>query len=122
MVKMDKDLGNHDLGGTDAIYKTTRETKNGEKSNQCNHCGYTSSRACTLKQHLIKHSGDKPNKCSLCNFAFSRTDSLKKHLKIHSGEKAIQVCINSSRVSKHTGMMNSTNSNQCDWSRGRKKT
>ena len=87
MVMMDKDLGNHDLGLTEAMSKATRETKNGEKSNKCNQCDYASSLASDLRRHLKRHSGVKPNKCNQCDFASYHSGNLRRHLKTHSGDK-----------------------------------
>ena len=62
-----------------------RDTKNGEK---CNQCEYTSSLASNLKRHLKTHSREKPNQCSRCVFASAQAGDLRRHSKTHSGEKS----------------------------------
>ena len=64
------------------------EINDGEHSNKCNQCEYSSSNAGTFRRHLKKHSGVKSNKCNQCDFASSQAGDLRRHLKTHSGEKA----------------------------------
>ena len=66
-----------------------RNTNNeGEKSNKCNQCDYSSSQAGNLRAHLRTHSGEKSNKCNQCNYTSFRAGDLRTHLKTHSGEKS----------------------------------
>ena len=81
-------MDNCDFGFKDANVKLLKKTTdNVTKSNKCNQCDFASSRADTLKTHLIMHSGEKSNKCSQCDYASSHSGHLRLHLKTHSGEK-----------------------------------
>ena len=61
-------------------------THNGEKPNKSNQCDYASSRADSLRTHLVEHSGEKPDKCNQCDFTSSRADVLRTHLKCTVGK------------------------------------
>ena len=73
-------IENYNFGFKDGNVKILKKTidiamnsNSGEKSNKCNQCNYTSSRAGNLKTHLKTHSGENPNKCSEGNYASSQT-------------------------------------------------
>ena len=63
-----------------------RETNNGEKSNQCNVCDFSSSWNSKLRRHLKTHSREKSNKCNQCDYTSSGAYNLKTHSKTHNGE------------------------------------
>ena len=48
-----------------------------KSKSKCIQCGYASSNAGHLSQHLKAHSGEKSNKCNQCGFASSRADNLQ---------------------------------------------
>ena len=88
MQEMDQGLEQRDLGKNTANGIPMRETGGREKSNKCNQCDSTFSRADHLRTHLRTHSGEKPNKCNQCDFASIQAGDLRTHLKTHSGEKS----------------------------------
>ena len=61
--------------------RTHLKTTNGEKSNKCNQCNYSTAYASALRTHLKKHSGEKSNKCNQCDYASSDAGNLWAHLK-----------------------------------------
>ena len=74
--------------GANIKKKTKKMTDNVIKSKRkCNLCGYVSSHAGHLNQHLKTHSGEKSNKCNQCDYASSQAGDLRKHLKTHNREK-----------------------------------
>ena len=65
-------MENYELCLKDANVRIQKKaTENVIKSNKCNQCGYTSSQAGNLRQHLKMHSGEKSNKCNQCDYASS---------------------------------------------------
>ena len=83
-----KQMENYDFALKGANVKIPKKmTDNVIKSNKCKQCGYASSRAANLRQHLKTHSGEKSKKCSQCDFASSYAHHLRRHLKMHSREK-----------------------------------
>ena len=59
----------------------------GEKGNKCDQCSFASSRASSLKRHMVIHFGGKSFKCDQCTYASSRASDLRRHMGIHSGGK-----------------------------------
>ena len=70
-----------------------------KKSNNCNQCDFSSSRAGDLTRHLTKHNGEKSNHCNQFNSQFKH---LKTHLKTGSGEKPNK-CSQCAFASSHIG-------------------
>ena len=97
-------------------FEFSQTEKDGNKSNQCDICGYVPHNPGYLKVHRMIHTGEKPLQCDLCNystahpgylkahktkhdtsqrrykcglceFTTSNSTSLKKHMLIHTGEK-----------------------------------
>ena len=90
-VMVDQNPESYDLGKNGVnIESPIRVTKTGQGdgSNKCNQCEYTTSQTGNLRMHVKIHSGEKSKKCNQCDFASNHAGHLSRHLKTHSGEKS----------------------------------
>ncbi|XP_070445726.1 transcriptional repressor CTCFL isoform X2 [Equus przewalskii] len=67
--------------------KDHKKAKGGERTFQCDVCGFTSSRISSFNRHKKTHSNEKPHTCHLCLKAFRSVTLLRNHVNTHTGTK-----------------------------------